>query len=103
VTYDVRITDPEHDITRGLDGFSVTSEQYYLHVDPANHVLATTRFPVADGPHVPNGEVEMPAAWTRRHGRGRVFYCSVGHDPDVLREPGPLELVVRGILWAARR
>jgi type 1 glutamine amidotransferase len=102
VTYDVRIADPDHEITRGLADFSVTSEQYYLHVDPANHVLATTRFPVADGPHVPNGEVQMPAAWTRRHGQGRVFYCSVGHDPDVLGEPAPLELVVRGILWAAR-
>jgi type 1 glutamine amidotransferase len=99
--YVVRIVDREHEITRGLDDFAVRSEQYYLHVDPANHLLAATRFPVADGPHVPNGPVDMPAAWTRRHGRGRVFYSSVGHDPDVLAAPAPSTLVRRGILWAA--
>ena len=39
---------------------SVSSEQYYMHVDPAVKVLATTRFPTADGPHVPNGPIDMP-------------------------------------------
>ena len=50
-----------------------------MHVDPAVKVLATTRFPIADGPHVPNGPVEMPVVWTKLYGRGRVFYNSLGH------------------------
>ncbi|HRU05126.1 MAG TPA: ThuA domain-containing protein, partial [Candidatus Brocadiia bacterium] len=44
VTYEVSIVDQEHPITRGLKAFSVTSEQYYMHVDPGNHVLAVTCF-----------------------------------------------------------
>jgi uncharacterized protein len=101
VEYEVRIADREHEITRGLEDFGVRSEQYYVHVDPANHVLATTRFPVVAGPHESNGEVDVPVAWTRRWGRGRVFYTSIGHDPAVFAEPSALELCIRGLLWAA--
>ena len=101
VEYAVRFVDREHVITRGLDDFPVRSEQYYMHVDPANHVLAVTRFPVADGPHVPNGDVDMPLVWTRRHGRGRVFYCSLGHRRSVLEQEPALELCTRGLVWAS--
>ena len=45
VNYTVNIVDHEHELTRDLDDFEVSTEQYYLHVDAANHVLATTRFP----------------------------------------------------------
>lgn len=92
VTYRVRIADPQHPVTEGLGDFTVTSEQYYMHVDPGNHVLATTRF----------AEVVMPVAWTRHYGEGRVFYCSLGHKADVVRRPEVLRLVTRGMLWAAR-
>jgi uncharacterized protein len=102
VTYTVRFTDREHFVTRGLADFEVTTEQYLLHVDPANHVLATTTMPVAPGPHLPNGSCEMPVAWTRRHGDGRVFYCSLGHAPEVIDDPRVQRLLLRGFLWAAR-
>jgi uncharacterized protein len=101
VAYTVRIVDHDHVVTRGIGDFLVRSEQYYMHVDPANHVLAVTRFPVADGPHVPNGDVDMPVAWTRMHGRGRVFYCSLGHRANVLEQEAALELCTRGLVWAS--
>ena len=101
VEYTVRIADRAHEITQGLDDFVVRSEQYYLHVDPSNHVLATTGFPVADGPHAVNGAFDMPVAWTRRYGRGRVFYCSLGHDVRVLTQEPVLTLCARGLAWAA--
>jgi type 1 glutamine amidotransferase len=101
-TYDVHIVDPGHPLTAGIADFSITSEQYYMHVDPSNTVLATTSFPVADGPHVPNGPFEMPVVWTRLHGAGRVFYCSLGHDASIVAHPPVLELCTRGLLWAAR-
>jgi len=63
-------------ITEGIKDFDVASEQYYLHVDPAVKVLATTEFPVADGPHVGNGKFNMPVLWTKVYGAGRVFYSS---------------------------
>jgi uncharacterized protein len=98
--YDVAITDREHEITRGLGGFRMTSEQYYMHVDPSNHVLATTVFQPDSAPWVA-GTV-MPVAWTRRHGEGRVFYSSLGHRPADLEVHEAGELWRRGMLWAAR-
>jgi uncharacterized protein len=103
VTYGVEITDREHAITSGIEDFEVTSEQYYVHVDPANHVLAITRFPTVDGPHAANGPVDVPVSWTRMWGKGRVFYSSLGHVAATAREAGPLELMRRGMLWAAGR
>ena len=94
VTYTVNICkDNPHEITEGLEDFEVTSEQYYMHVDPAINVLATTNF----------GDVVMPVAWTKTFGEGRVFYCSVGHNADAMSVPTALELTTRGFVWAAER
>ena len=99
--YRVRISPASHPITRGVGDFDVISEQYYMHVDPAVKVLATTRFPVAGGPHVPNGEVDMPVLWTKLYGRGRVFYSSIGHTPQAVSAEPHLTLLRRGFRWAA--
>ena len=88
-------------LTEGIPDFEVASEQYYVHVDPANEVLAVTRYPVVNYYHAANGEVDVPVAWTRRWGHGRVFYCSLGHHDDVFNVPEAQELMTRGLLWAA--
>jgi type 1 glutamine amidotransferase len=98
--YGVAIADREHEVTRGLDDFRMHSEQYYMHVDPSNHVLATTVFEPDSAPWVSG--VEMPVAWTRRHGEGRVFYSSLGHQPADLGVHEAGELLRRGMVWAAR-
>jgi uncharacterized protein len=99
--YTVQIARTRHPIIEGMKDFAVSSEQYYMHVDPAVKVLATTQFPVADGPHVPNGVVDMPVLWTKMYGRGRVFYNSLGHQADIVKMPPVLELMTRGFRWAA--
>jgi type 1 glutamine amidotransferase len=102
VHYTVDIRVPDHFITSGSPNtFTVVSEQYYMHVDPAVHVLATTRFPVADGPHLSNGVVDMPVVWTKWYGNGRVSYNGLGHDTTVVSQPEVLRLLERGCLWAA--
>ena len=101
-TYVVRPIRGSHPIVEGLDPFTVTTEQYYLHVDPANRVLAVTEFPVADGPHAVNGRVDMPVVWTRAWGLGRVFYTSLGHHADVLAAEPSRTMMERGLLWATR-
>ncbi len=91
-----------HPITEGISDFEVVSEQYYLHVDPAVHVLATTRFPVAEGYHTANKAVDMPVAWTKFWGWGRVFYSSLGHNAALFDAcPEAALLMERGMLWAA--
>ena len=102
VTYTVNICDGDNPITEGIADFEVCSEQYYLHVDPAIEVLATTRFPNVDGPYAVNKPVDMPVAWTKYWGLGRVFYCSLGHHDDVFAKAPSAELLMeRGMRWAA--
>lgn len=98
--YTVNITKPDDPIVAGLRDFAMHSEQYYMHVDPANEVLATTTFQVESAPWI-NGAV-MPVAWKRHHGAGRVFYCSLGHGPADFAVLEARTLVQRGMLWAAR-
>lgn len=100
--YMVNIGPVKSPITDGISDFEVSSEQYYMHVDPAVKVLATTRFPVADGPHVGNGPVDMPVVWTKLYGSGRVFYSSLGHHADIVEMPPVLEIMRRGFVWAAK-
>ena len=65
-------------------------------------MLATTRFPVVDGCHTSNKPVDMPVAWTKFWGNGRVFYCSLGHHDDVFeKSPSAAVLMERGLIWAA--
>lgn len=100
VPYRVTITDRDHPLTAGIADFDVATEQYYLHVDPANHVLATTRFPVVPWYHSPNGPVDMPVAWTRSWGEGRVYYNALGHKATVIAGGPAFEMLRRGMVWA---
>ncbi|HEX5498496.1 MAG TPA: ThuA domain-containing protein [Thermomicrobiales bacterium] len=100
IDYTVEITNHDDPITADLNDFPMHSEQYFLHVDPSNEVLATTTF---SGEHCPwiAGTV-MPVVWKRRWGEGRVFYCSLGHVARDFDVPEAREIVRRGMVWAAR-
>jgi type 1 glutamine amidotransferase len=101
VEYTVNIKPSSSTLLAGIQDFTVKSEQYYLHIDPAVEVLAATRFPVADGPHAANGAVDMPVVWTKRWGAGRVYYCSLGHKADIVAMPQVTLMMRRGFIWAA--
>jgi len=76
VTYTVHIVDGEHPLTKGMNDFEVTSEQYYMHVDPV--------------------------VWSKSWGKGRVYYCSLGHVAHIVRMPEVIEFMRKGMGWAAR-
>ncbi|MDR3120472.1 MAG: ThuA domain-containing protein [Clostridiales bacterium] len=100
--YIVNINKGSSPIVEGLDDFPVSSEHYYLHVDPAIEVLATTRFPTFNYNHISNKPIDLPVAWTKFWGNGRVFYNSLGHHDDVFdKAPASQILMERGMLWAA--
>ena len=104
--YRVRIRDAASPITAGLHDFEVFTEQYYLHVDPAVHVLADAVFSAAEdagAPYIGAEDIVMPVAYTRRWGRGRIFYSSIGHSDAVFdASPEALSLMRNGLLWAMR-
>lgn len=102
IEYTVSINHGSSPIVEGLEDFEVCSEHYYLHIDPAIEVLATTRFPKVHYYHISNKPVDMPVAWTKYWGNGRVFYTSLGHHDDVFdKSPNAQELMKRGMIWAA--
>ena len=95
IDYRVEITRPDHTITAGIDSFDDHSEQYFLHNDPGNEVLASTTFAPETAGSV------MPVVWTRSYGEGRVFYSSLGHQAQELSHAAAREILRRGLLWAA--
>lgn len=101
IDYTVEITDHDDPITAGIDDFKMHSEQYYLHVDPSNQVLATTTFDASFHEWIEGATI--PVAWKRRWGKGRVFYCSLGHVAADFDVTEAREIVRRGLLWAGTR
>lgn len=94
IDYRVHILDHNDEVTAGLGHFNMKSEQYYMHVDPSNHVLAATTFE--------HNGCTMPVAWKRRYGKGRIFYSSLGHVAKDFDVPEVLTIIRRGMVWAAK-
>lgn len=99
VTYAVRFlaNDP---LVDGLEDFTISSEQYYLLIDPGVKVVAATSI-VGDKMEWLSG-VAMPLAWKRPWGMGRVFYCALGHALEDLQHPSVITMLRRAVRWAAR-
>ena len=100
IDYRVNIAKPHDPLVQGVGDFDYRSEQYYMHVDPAIEVLATTIF---DGTHCDFIKgVVMPVMWKKVYGKARVFYSALGHTADEFAVPQMKEIMRRGLLWAAR-
>lgn len=100
IDYDMDIKDKKDPVTKGLKRFHMKSEQYYMHVDPAVKVLATTTIKGKGAPWIEG--IVMPAVWKKVHGNGRVFYSSLGHVAADFQIPEAFEIMKRGIRWAVR-
>ncbi|MGB8491809.1 MAG: ThuA domain-containing protein [Bacteroidales bacterium] len=98
IDYKVNVSDHKDPVTKGLADFDMHSEQYYVHVDPNNKVLATTTFTNKYADWI--GGCVVPVTWKKYYGKGRVFYSSLGHVASDFKVPQAFEIQKRGILWA---
>ena len=98
--YTVNIARRDDPVMAGIGDFPYRSEQYYMHFDPSNDVLATTTYPGELFDEIAG--VVMPVVWKRRFGKGRVFYSALGHVADEFSVPQMATIFERGALWAAR-
>jgi len=90
-----------HPITQGLADWTTINEELYNNVQ----VLPTAR-PLASGTQTAGGkETRTVVAWTNEFGpaKTRVFSTSLGHNNDTVADDRYLDLVSRGLLWAAGR
>jgi type 1 glutamine amidotransferase len=97
-TFQIKITNSDHPITKGLSDFELKDELYYnLQMKHQIEPLATTDYN--------NGT--WPVAWTRTYGQGRVFHTPLGHrsfkpgSEDPVQNPNLLKLVIQGVDWVA--
>lgn len=85
------IIKPDHPAMKGIAPF-VTLDETYVHDKISTNIEVLSER--VEGNH------HEPYTWVRSYGNGRVFYTAYGHDENTFTNPGFLDLVRNGILWA---
>lgn len=100
-TYGVAVLDPSHATMVGLGNrFNITDEPYLVDgLDPDATVLIET----AEPRHDAQGNLRPgpdPQVWVKRHGKGRIFVTTFGHDAASQQSETFISLMHNGIRWA---
>jgi type 1 glutamine amidotransferase len=95
----MRVVDHSFPGLKGVDDFELQEEWYSLkNFAPDLHVILVQD---TKGMHNPDyHRPSYPATWARRHGKGRVFYTSMGHRDDVWKNSLFQEILLGGLAWA---
>ncbi len=88
----------------GTGSFEILDEWYAQKNQPDDlHVIYshdTASFPDRKGGNACYDRPNFPQTWARMHGKGRVFYTSMGHREDVWENPAYQGLLVGAMKWA---
>ena len=87
------IAEPGHELMKDLKPIESWDETYVheMHNEKDRKVLS----------HRVEGDRREPYTWVRTHGKGRVFYTAWGHDERTWGNADFLNLLERGLRWAA--
>lgn len=103
----IRFATADHPITFGLEGWTTEKEELYNNVQspsvfPMHRSLAVGVQTFTDKENVAR-TAEAVVVWTNEYGpkSARVFGTSLGHANFTVADPRYLDLVARGLLWAA--
>jgi len=91
-SFSAEIVKPEHPAMKDVKSFTTEWDETYVHDKIASDIEVLME-------RVEGGHRE-PYTWVKEHGKGRVFYTAFGHDERTFRNPGFLQLIKSGILWA---
>lgn len=109
---EITFADRDHPITKPLTDWKTTNEELYntIQVLPTAKVIATGRQlvppkPKPGEPAAQPTEATAVVAWVNEYGphKTRIFSTSLGHNNDTVADDRYLDLVTRGLLWAAGR
>jgi type 1 glutamine amidotransferase len=106
----VKVEDPKNPVNAAFRGagFSVTDQAFQLQ-EPIlrDHLHVLLSIDVANTPTAPrrilkarSEDKDFPVSWLRRHGKGRVFYSSLGHGAPIYSNPALLAHFLAGIQYA---
>jgi len=101
-TFKVKVTNPDHPITKGVKDFIVTDEQHYMTYDkdPKLLFLETVN---EDGLTYQSYGASAPGGWSYDYGKGRVCYMSPGHMLTDLWNPEYIKLQQNAVRWIMRQ
>ncbi len=96
--FEVKITDPNHPVTRDLRPFTTFDELWHrMAGQPDKKVLATAFSDKNSG----GSGADEPMVMATEYGKGRCFNLVLGHDVTAMGTPGFRLLLQRGTEWAA--
>jgi type 1 glutamine amidotransferase len=108
-TVAVKLDDPHSPLTAafGGHGFWVKDEIYQIDGPYSRervHVLMSLDMARQENARpadqIVRDDGDFPIAWIRSEGKGRVFYTSLGHNPEIYRTPELLQHYLDGIQFA---
>ncbi|ANS76868.1 glycosyl hydrolase [Paenibacillus yonginensis] len=89
------LTEAEHPVSSGLQGFMLDEEPYRFELDPLAQVEVLLTYS--------HEGQEWPAAWARNYGLGRVVFLMPGHHLPSFQHEGYRQWIVQAARWAAGR
>jgi len=107
-TVSIKVEDSDHALAKDVfekDEFKFNDEIYEFR-EPYDRkrlrVILSLDLAKSDRPNRPlrRTDGDYPIAWTRSHGKGRVFYSSLGHAASTFANPTVLKFWLRGIQFA---
>ena len=105
--YKMKITNPDHPITRGVKDFVVTEEQHYLIYDKdPKDVLARSVNESGleySTPQHGNQGATCEACWAYDYGKGRVCFMAPGHTIASFWNPEYVKLQKNALRWLLRK
>jgi type 1 glutamine amidotransferase len=106
----IKVDDPKSPLTAAFRGkdFEIADQAFQLQEptlrDHMRVLLSIDVKRTATPPKrvlaVRKDDLDFPVSWVRRHGKGRVFYSSLGHSAPVYSNPSVLQHFLAGIQYA---
>jgi type 1 glutamine amidotransferase len=89
--FQVRVVDPAHPVTQGVENYEIEDEQHWLWWDYDRVTLLLTN-------HGADGR-QSAAGWAYQHGKGRVVFLANGHTAQAHTQPQFMRLKENAIRW----
>lgn len=108
-TWAVKIDDPAHRLTKAFDGqgFKINDELYQFATPAYSRERVRVLLSVDLGdtvtrevPGKKRQDDDYAVAWIRDFGKGRIFYCGLGHGTVAYTEPSVSSFLLTGIQYA---
>jgi len=84
------VDDKSHPIMNGVNDFELESELYLMEIYPPFETLLSSNYL----------GFKRPIAWYKPYGRGRVFYCALGHDTNEVANTNFQQMVINAVKWS---